>query len=81
MKFEQLNIIQMRVAYSGTSLPKFRYNLSVFFFLRVKKSKMGPTGCRETSANNHRSTLCNITEERRSHPHSRGSLQSRTLFK
>jgi hypothetical protein len=37
---------------------------------------MGPTGCRETSVTNYRSTPPNISEERRSHLHC-GILKSR----
>jgi hypothetical protein len=38
---------------------------------------MGPTGCPETSVNNHQSTLRNIPEEQISHLHHGGSQTSR----
>ena len=37
---------------------------------------MGPTGCAETSVTNHQSTLPNIADQRRSHWHRCGSLNS-----
>jgi len=41
----------------------------------------GPTGCHETSANTYKSTLRNITKDRRSRLHRGGSLKSRkTIF-
>jgi hypothetical protein len=40
---------------------------------------MGPIGCPETSVQNYQFTLRNISEERRSHLHSGGSLKSRKL--
>ena len=39
---------------------------------------MGPIGCLDTSVRNYHFTLCNIPEERRSHLHRGGSLNSRT---
>jgi hypothetical protein len=38
---------------------------------------MGPTGFPETSVNNYHTTPRNITEERISHQHGGGSLESR----
>jgi hypothetical protein len=61
------------IAYSGNSLPTFRYNLSVPS-ARLNKSKkkawiysslkMWPINCPETSVRNYHQTLCNNPEER-----------------
>jgi len=37
---------------------------------------MGPIGSPETSVTHNQSTLCNITEEQRSHIHHSGSVKS-----
>lgn len=39
--------------------------------------KMGSIGFPETSASNYQSSLCKVTEERRSHLHGSESLESR----
>jgi hypothetical protein len=43
---------------------------------RVCALKMGPVGCPKTSVTNYHSTLCKISEERRSDFHCGGSLKS-----
>ena len=50
-------------ARTGNSVPTFRDNLSVPSS-RFKFGGMGPVGFPETSVLNHRSTLCNVPEER-----------------
>ena len=70
-------------ALSGSSVLSFQENLSVpssrikKFFLGLPDPKMGPIGSPETSIQNHRSTLRNIPEERRSQLHRGVSLKSR----
>jgi hypothetical protein len=79
-------------AWSGSSVPTFRDNLSVpsWRFKRSNKAffswtswplKTRPIGCPETSVQKYHSTPRNIPEEHRYHVHHGGSLESRSMLR
>jgi hypothetical protein len=78
---EICSLLGYYTALSDRSVPTFRDNISVPSSWTSWPLKMGLIGCPETSLQNYHPTLRNIPQERRSHLHRGGSLESRNVYR